>query len=80
MQNRKATPCVVVACIVVAVPSVAAAHNDPIGPPLERLHDEERANTTAAGQAENAHVGRHLQAAGASQIGSRVGAPVAHKS
>ena len=76
-EDGEAAPRVVVAGGVVAVGRVAAGDDDAVGAALEGLEDEERVDAAGAGQAHDAHVGRHLQAAGAGQVGPGVGAPVA---
>ena len=76
-EDGEAAPGVVVAGRVVAVGRVAAGDDHAVGAALERLEDEERVDAAGAGQADDAHVGRHLQAAGAGQVGAGVGAPVA---
>jgi hypothetical protein len=77
VEHGEAPAGVVVARRVVAVGRVAAADDDAVGAALERLDDEERVDASRAGEADQSHVARHVQAAGAGQVGAGVGAPVA---
>ena len=78
-EHAEAPPGVVVAGGVVAVGRMAAADDHAVGAALEGLDDEQRVDAAGAGQADDAHVARHVQAAGAGQVGAGVGAPVAHE-
>ena len=76
-EHDEAPPRVVVARRVVAIGGMTAAHDDAVGAALERLDDEERIDASGTRQADDAHVARHVQAAGAGKVGAGVRAPVA---
>jgi coenzyme F420-reducing hydrogenase delta subunit len=77
VEHGEAPASVVVARRVVAVGRVAAADDHAVGAALEGLDDEEGVHAACAGQTDEAHVARHVQAARAGQVGAGVGAPVA---
>ena len=68
-----------VAGLVVAVAGVAAADEDAIGAFEEGLGDVDGVEAAGAHEADDADVGRVLDARGAGKVGAGVGAPVAQK-
>ena len=77
-EQNPAPAGVVVAGRVVAIAGMAAGDQHRVRADLEGLDEQVEIDAAGAGQPDDAHVGRILQAGGARQVGAQVGAPVAH--
>ena len=71
LQQGEAPPREIVAGQIVAVARVAAGDQHAIGALAQRLHDKHGVHPPRAGHADDAHVGRVLDARRAGQVGAR---------